>query len=269
MIIEKLVGTPICSSVEAGSVPLDSYKFASPDLSNKTAVKFLSQNNGDTEKDAMFRMNQTGNIFYVSTSPELTQKTKELFDSVTVLFAAMTAALHDANKSLFDYDAWCNLVGGSGFFVEVQKTRNMLTIKNTGVTVNTQIIQQLLPGLSGGSAMEIAKGVLSAVNGEFQATERDENAKLGHILFICEELFGAPSVTVRLFFASKKSHSAITKSPCHKSVSTTFEQLQESNTFLFVSPDTIAKYAKMFTEQPEEYTNLIERLKQNLNPKKD
>ncbi|HHR5702737.1 TPA: Zygote formation protein zyg1, partial [Klebsiella michiganensis] len=181
---------------------------------------------------------------------------------VTVLFAAMTAALHETKKSLFDYEAWSNLIGGSGFFVEVQKTRNMMTIKNSGVTVNTQIIQQLLPGLSGGSAMEIAKGVLSAVNGEFQAVERDENAKLGHILFICEELFGAPSVTVRLFFASKKSHSAITQSPCHKSVTTTFEQLQESNTFLFVSPDTIAKYAKLFTEQPEEYTNLIGRLKE-------
>ena len=38
---------------------------------------------------------------------------------------------------------------------------------------NTQIVQQLLPRLSGGSAMEIAKGVLSAVNGEFQAVERD------------------------------------------------------------------------------------------------
>lgn len=36
--------------------------------------------------------------------------------------------------------------------------------------------------------MEIAKGVLSAVNGEFQASERAEEAKIGHLLFICEEL---------------------------------------------------------------------------------
>ncbi|MFQ8718650.1 MAG: Zygote formation protein zyg1, partial [Enterobacter hormaechei] len=113
-------------------------------------------------------------------------------------------------KSLFDYDTWRSVIGKSGFFVEVQKTRNMMTIKNSGVTVNTQIVQQLLPGLTSGSAMEIAKGVLSAVNGEFQASERAEEAKIGHLLFICEELFGAPSVTVRVFFASKKSHSTFT-----------------------------------------------------------
>ncbi|MXJ79871.1 Zygote formation protein zyg1 [Klebsiella michiganensis] len=262
MIIEKLVGADICKTVNAGSVPLDSYTFASPALTKNAGGNFMAASNGDTEKEAQFRMNQTGNIFYVSTTTELTYRTKDLFDSVTVLFAAMTAAFHETKKSLFDYEAWRNLIGGSGFFVEVQKSRNMMTIKNSGVTVNTQIIQQLLPGLSGGSAMEIAKGVLSAVNGEFKAVERDENAKLGHILFICEEFFGAPSVTVRLFFASKKSHSAIIQSPCHKSVTTTFEQLQECNTFLFVSPDAIAKYAKLFTEKPEEYTNLIGRLKE-------
>lgn len=262
MIIEKLVGADICKTVNAGSVSLNSYNFLSPVLTENAGGSFMATSNGDTEKEAQFRMNQTGNIFYVSTTPELTQKTKDLFDSVTVLFSAMTSALHGKNKSLFDYEAWSGLIGGSGFFVEVQKTQNMMTIKNSGVAVNTQIIQQLLPGLSGGNAMEIVKGVLNAVNGEFQAVERDENAKLGHILFICEELFGAPSVTVRLFFASKKSHSTLTQSPCHKSVTTTFEQLQESNTFLFVSPDTIAKYAKQFTDQPEEYTNLIDRLKE-------
>ncbi len=92
--------------------------------------------------------------------------------------------------------------------------------------------------------------------------------QIGHLLFICEELFGAPSVTVRLFFASKKSHSTFTNSPCHKSVSTTFEQLQEANTYLFVSPESIAEYAKRFTEQPEEYLNLIERFKEMINPRK-
>jgi hypothetical protein len=264
MSIENIVDAKIFNTVDAGSMPVQSYRFTSHEL--QLRQNSLMESNGDIEKDAMFRMNQTGNIFYVSTTPELTQKTKDLFDSVTVLFSAMTAALHEAKKSLFDYESWSDVIGGSGFFVEVQKTRNSMTIKNNGVTVNTQIIQQLIPGLTGGSAMEIVKGVLSAVNGEFQATERDENAKLGHILFICEELFGAPSVTVRLFYASKKSHSVITQSPCHRSVSTTFEQLQESNTFLFISPETIAKYSKVFTEQPEEYKNLIERLKNMIKP---
>ncbi|MCU6339100.1 Zygote formation protein zyg1 [Enterobacter quasiroggenkampii] len=266
-VIEKAV-QGISATVDAGSMPLCDYNFISHELAQKRAEMHFSNDRGDIEKDAQFRMNQTGNIFYVSTSPELTEKTKKLFDSVTVLFAAMTAALNASEKSLFDYEAWRSVIGKSGYFVEVQKTRNMLAIKNSGITVNTQIVQQLLPGLTSGNAMEIAKGVLSAVNGEFQASERAEDAKIGHLLFICEELFGAPSVTVRLFYASKKSHSTVTSSPCHKSVSTTFEQLQEANTFLFVSPDSIAEYAKRFTDQPEEFVNLIERFKDMINPRK-
>lgn len=230
-IVEEAVKS-INTMYEGGSAPLSEYKFQSHELAQKQAQMLFTNDRGDIEKDAQFRMNQTGNIFYVSTSPELIEKTKKLFDSVTVLFAAMTAGLNACEKSLFDYDTWRSVIGKSGFFVEVQKTRNMMTIKNSGVTVNTQIVQQLLPGLTSGSAMEIAKGVLSAVNGEFQASERAEEAKIGHLLFICEELFGAPSVTVRLFFASKKSHSTFTNSPCHKSVSTTFEQLQEANTVM-------------------------------------
>lgn len=263
--VEKAVHN-ITPMVDGGSIPLSDYQFISHELAQRNALPLDCNEGGDVEKTANFRMNQTGNIFYVSTTSELTERTKKLFDSVTVLFAAMTAGLNACDKTLFDYEAWRSVIGKSGFFVEVQKTRNMMTIKNSGITVNTQIIQQLLPGLTSGSAMEIAKGVLGAINGEFQASERSEDAKLGHILFICEELFGAPSVTVRLFFASKKSHSTVTQSPCHKSTSTTFEQLQEANTFLFVSPDSIAEYSKQFTEQPEEYLNLIERFKKMITP---
>ncbi|WP_143444355.1 hypothetical protein [Klebsiella michiganensis] len=98
MIIEKLVGADICKTVNAGSVPLDSYTFASPALTKNAGGNFMAASNGDTEKEAQFRMNQTGNIFYVSTTPELTHRTKDLFDSVTVLFAAMTAALHETKN---------------------------------------------------------------------------------------------------------------------------------------------------------------------------
>ncbi|MCU6172461.1 hypothetical protein KWH72_22920, partial [Enterobacter bugandensis] len=135
-IVEKTVNS-INKMHDGDTLPISAYKFQSHELAQKQAQMVFSNDRGDVEKDAQFRMNQTGNIFYVSTSPELTEKTKKLFDSVTVLFAAMTAALNECNKSLFDYDAWRSVIGRSGFFVEVQKTRNMMTIKNSGVTVNT------------------------------------------------------------------------------------------------------------------------------------
>ena len=59
MIIEKLVGADICKTVNAGSVPLDSYTFASPALTKNAGGNFMAASNGDTEKEAQFRMNQT------------------------------------------------------------------------------------------------------------------------------------------------------------------------------------------------------------------
>ncbi|MFQ8718651.1 MAG: hypothetical protein ACLR9W_13555, partial [Enterobacter hormaechei] len=89
-IVEEAVKS-INTMYEGGSAPLSESQFQSHELAQKQAQMLFTNDRGDIEKDAQFRMNQTGNIFYVSTSPELTEKTKKLFDSVKVLFAAMTA----------------------------------------------------------------------------------------------------------------------------------------------------------------------------------
>ena len=259
----------ILSFVDAGSEQLRNHSFASDELNRKKTSHLMKLAVGgvdaddegpDKEKGVQYRLNQTGNIFYSTTSETLEGATKDLFDSVTVLFAAMTTALSKNNKDLFDYDAWSKIVSMSGFFVEVQKLEKTLSITSNSLTLDTQIVQQLIPGLTSGSSLEIAKSVLSALDGKYSAETADDTTKFGHILFICEELFGAPSVTVRIFFASKASHSTITSSPCHQTVSKSFEQKQEANTFLFVSPDTIAKFAGKFSDRPEEFTNLIDQL---------
>lgn len=257
--IEKSIYT----FVDAGEITLNNHNQLLKSAGSSSMN--LQANNSDEEESIKYRLNQTGNIFYAITGNTLQQETKELFDSVRVLFAAMTKAMSDKGISLFDYDKLSRIITGSGFFVEVQKYQKTLKIKSGSLEVNTQVVQQLLPGLKTGSSLEIAKNVLSAIDGEFSASKENETFKFGHLLFICEELFGAPSVTVRLFFASKESHKTLTSSPCHKSVSTSFEQLQEANTFLFVSPDNIAKYASKFGQHPEEYENLIEQLKSLLN----
>ncbi len=214
----------------------------------------------DSEAPVSYRLNETGNIFYSSTETNLNDDARDLFDSVTVLFSAMTTAMGQKGKDLFDYDSWTKIIRGSGFFAEIQKFTKTLEIKSGSLSIDTQVIQQLIPGITTGNSLEIAKGVLASINGTFSAEDRKETDKIGHVLFYCEELFGAPNVTVRLFFASKDTHKNITSSPCHKSAISSFEQVQEANTFLFVDAARIAKYAKMFDEQPEEYTSLINKL---------
>lgn len=264
--------------VDAGSENIVQHTFVSEKL-NEIKVKTLpalaaslmavsesdsGQSSADSEKDVHFRLNQTGNIFYSTTSPELQDATKKLFNSVTVLFGAMTKALAEKNKSLFDYDAWSAMISKSGYFIEVQKFENSLTIESGSLTIDTQIVQQLLPGLQSGSSMEIAKSVLSALGGEYRSDQMEEKTKLGHLLFICEELFGSPSVTARLFFASKETHKKITSSPCHTTTTVTIHQLQEADTFLFVSPDTIAELAGQFANIPEAYKSLIDKLSSHI-----
>lgn len=273
---ENTQNSKISQFVNAGSAPMSSHIFVSDTLNQAKAaaaapVALMALGGlaaapevaGDEEQDVHFRMNATGNIFYsmsCNDTSELTVETKALFESVTVLFAAMTKALSDKGKDLFDYEAWSKVISGSGFFVEVQKLEKHMHIESSSVSIDTQIVQQLLPGLTSGSSMEIAKSVLSAIDGEYKSAKMDETTKLGHLLFICEELFGAPSVTVRLFYVEKETHKKITSSPCHSSTSVKIDQLQEANTFLFVSPDAIAKYAETFRIKPQAMTDLVEEL---------
>jgi hypothetical protein len=272
----------IASFVDAGSDLLRRHHFAASALAKEQSgflmehmlvgaapggKKHHGKHGGDEEERVHYRLNQTGNIFYATTTKEVKDATKELFDAVTVLFSAMTTALAQKGKNLFDFDAWTKVVAGSGYFVEVQKFRKTLQIESDSLSLDTQIVQQLIPGLTSSSSLDIAKSVLAALSGQYSREGTTSTTKLGHILFICEELLGAPSVTVRIFFASQDTMKKVTSSPCHKSVSTSFEMDQEASTFLFVSPESIAHHAKRFTKHPEEYTKLISTLS-NLVPAK-
>lgn len=261
----------ISAFVDAGSANLAKHKFMADNLNVLKArqpapvmatglLGDSPEGDGDGEMPVNFRLNQTGNIFYSTTSPVLQEQTKKLFDSVTVLFSAMTKALSEKKKTIFDYDAWSSIVAKSGYFVEVQKFEKFLVIENSALSIDTQMVQQLLPGLKSGSSMEIAKTILSAFSGTFSSGKVDEKTRVGHMLFICEELFGAPSITVRIFYASKESHTSVTASPCHRRTNTKIEQLQQANTFLFVSPEAIAEFAEKFDVKTPAYQNLVNEL---------
>jgi hypothetical protein len=268
---ETMTKDDVKTLVDAGSMSLNEYTFVSEKLNEQKAnyssayiVKPSDDDKpdlpGDTEMPVKFRMNVTGNIFYSTTSPALDDETKKLFESVTVLFAAMTKAITSKGKDLFNYDVWSEIISKSGYFVEVTKFIKTISIKNSALTIDTQIINQLLPGMITGSSLDIAKGVLSSINGEFKKDTTNDSAKIGHLLFICEELFGAPSVTVRLFFGTKQSHANITSSPCHKTSSTSFVQNQEANTFLFVSPVSISQLAENLKITDNAYDDLVNTL---------
>src|SRR5580658_1315319 len=90
--------TQINAFVDAGSTPLPDYVFASEALNTRRAANLRTPAVASGEPSVECKLNQTGNIFYATTSKELGQDAKDLFGSVTVLFAAMTKALADKKK---------------------------------------------------------------------------------------------------------------------------------------------------------------------------
>jgi hypothetical protein len=220
----------------------------------------------DLEAIAQFRLNRTGNIYYSGTDELLQKETKDLFDSVTVLFSAMTKAMTlNAAKdkqeiTLFDINKWGRLIRGSGFFVEVQKYRKTLEIRSNSISVNTQIINQMIPGITSGASMEIAKGVLASIDSTFKSATEEEKEQFGHLLFYCEEIMGTPSVTVRLINITQENMAKRTETNCSKSVSKSYSMDQAADTFLFVSPDVINRFAGDFGNYSEEYDMLVDTL---------
>jgi hypothetical protein len=267
----------IKSTVEAGHEKLGSYEFASSALRPvklKSAAPAAAAAGvageppeGDDELQVHFRLNATGNVWYATTTKAdlLEEETKELFNSVLVLYAAMTKVMAGANKSLFDFDEWSKMIRTSGFFIEVGKVQKIMSIGSATVSIDTQILSQLLQGIAKApSALEIGKEILSALKGEYSGKAKKEEAKIGHLLFICEEIMGASSVSVRLFFADSKQMELMTKSPCHKSESQSYEQEQRIDTFRFVSPEQISKYAKKFKDNDPDYMALVKKLQESL-----
>lgn len=261
------------TAINAGYSTLEEYEAASKNLRPKRQLRAVAfseesvESGGDGELRVNFRLNATGNIWYSTTSKDesLSTETKALFNSVSVLFSAMTKVMAEANKSLFDFDDWSKLIRKSGYFIEAGKVQKHISIQATTVSVDTQILSQLLPGIDKApSAMQIGKDILSALNGEYGGMQKKEDAKMAHLLFICEEILGDASVSIRLFFADSKQMELMTKSPCHKSSTESYEQEQRIDTFRFVSPEQISKYAKDFEKDDPAYLELIKKLKDSL-----
>ena len=112
--------------------------------------------------------------------------------------------------------------------------------------------------------MKIAKGVLSALSGEYKAGGQSSDTEFAHTLFYCEEIMGAPTVVVRVIHVSKEVLTDFTSSPCHKSSTVKKEIELDGSTFLFVSPETIIKYAKTFVDIPEEFDSLVAELAEKI-----
>lgn len=223
-----------------------------------------------------FVVNATGNLYVATTlsSPDtpqnISQEAEEAFGQVSVFFAALTKAMSDSGKSLFDYDALNKLIKGSGLFVNVTKSEVEFESSSWGVTFSNQLIQTLL-GLSGNLAAitQSLRSLISSVGKEGLSVKGDkshEASKVGTIVFVCEYLMGAVSITPIVFSIDKKKNaSALKVGPCFNAEAEKTKFNIDKEVHLFVPPKFIHHAAELNEAMTDpEFNNLVESMKRNI-----
>ncbi len=128
--------------------------------------------------------------------------------------------------------------------------------------LNTAIIEDILSGYgSMGSALKIAQLAVGSTGHTLTvAAEKGESGKkIGHLLFICEDLMGMPLVTLQLIHTTVKESQEVTKSNCHKTSKKSLKMTYHLSTYMFIDPNYIEKFGDDFKLTPE-YEELIEEL---------
>ena len=91
------------------------------------------QANVEIQKGFVF--NETGNIMMSTTdltNDTIEQSVKDVFAEVSVFFGAMTKAMDQKDKSLFDYEALDAIISNSGCFVKVTSETVKYNTSSTG-----------------------------------------------------------------------------------------------------------------------------------------
>ena len=196
-----------------------------------------------------FAVSATGNLFIASTlnggedsTVELTDSAREAFSQVSVFFAAMTKAIAEKGKSLYDYDAIDQVISQSGMFVKVSQMDYKLTTSKSGVELSKELVQTIMAGFSGNMAKvgESLTGMVSSMGAEgikFSREKRKEEAKVASLIFVCEYLMGAISITPILVASELGKLKAVLKAgPCFKAQKSKLTYELTKFQYLFVPP---------------------------------
>lgn len=223
-----------------------------------------------------FVVNATGNLFVATTlsSPDtpqdISKEAEEAFGQVSVFFAALTKAMSDSGKSLFDYNALNKLIKGSGLFVNVTKSEVEFESSSWGVTFSNQLIQTLL-GLSGNLAAiaQSLRSLIASVGKEGISIKKDESSKdtkVGTIVFVCEYLMGAVSITPIVFsIDTSKNEKSLDVGPCFNANAEKTVFNIDKEVHLFVPPRFIHHAAELNEAMSDpEFNNLVESMKRSI-----
>jgi len=235
-----------------------------------------------------YAINQTGNILVSSTVLQETELREEVvteFQKTSVLFDAIATAIALTEKEnptykdasgknvklgLFHYDYISNLMNKSKFFVLVEEEVREYQKKDTSVTLDLDMISQLVGdfALEGGVSV-VMQRVLSSMGGKagkikLGGTKTRQQVKLGHILFVVEDIMGMPLVSIQVMSASLDDIDTVVGFGCgsYEKHDKTIDVLRE--TFMFIDPEWIQKFATGFVKHTRDYDILVNEIKDSI-----
>ncbi len=236
----------------------------------------VSNNKANIPATKQFVVNATGNLFIATTlsspdTPEdISEEAKEAFGQVSVFFAALTKAMSESGKSLYDYEALNGLIKGSGLFINITKSTIQFESKSWGVTFSNQLIQTLL-GLSGNLAAiaQSLRSLIASVGSEgIEVAKKGSKSRkqIGTIIFVCEYLMGAISITPLVFsIDANLAEKSLKLGPCFKQDSKKKTFYIEKEVHLFVPPKFIDHASKLNEAMSDpEFNNLVESMKRSI-----
>ena len=247
---------------------------SSPDTRNHFSGSDAASTQPATKQ---FVVNATGNLFVATTLSSATDPGKispeaeKAFAQVSVFYSALTKAMAEADKSLFDFEALNNLISRSGMFVKVTKSEIEFSSESYGLTLGSDLIKALL-GFTGGlgAIANSLTGLMQSVGKEaveLSAKEDNKTTRVGTIIFVCEYLLGmvsiAPIVVSVDINEAKNNYKA---GPCLKYESAKTKIDLEKETYLFVPPTFIEEAAALNKAmENEEFKELVEKMKRDIN----
>jgi hypothetical protein len=208
-----------------------------------------------------------------NSSDTIQQSVRDVFAEVSVFFAAMTKAITttinpDTKKpySLYNYAALGKIIGGSGLFIHV--TEEDVTYKSSsfGVQFSKELIEALLGLATGAGALSFASAMVSSLGSaglKIGGSNKSTSSKVANIVFVCEYLLGMPIVSALVVYADLAKNAQVFQiGPCFKEQSTSTTLIMHKDTYMFVTPTFIKKYASDLdsVETDPQYNQLVHYL---------
>lgn len=239
----------------------------------------MSDSTKNQEISKYWAFNQSGNIMVSSTVQEEKDLREEVvteFQKVAVLYDAISTAIArrkktyktkdgEASLGLFDYGAISDIVASCGFFSLMHEEDRTFKSSSTSVSLDTQIITEMITALSGaGPVMNIAKQVISSMGGKsgkmnFSQESEKKSVRIGHLLFICEDVMGMPLINIQIISTSLDQLAWTNTTPCSTVARKQITMDYKMETFMFVDPQYMAKFSHEFKAN-DDFENLIKQM---------